>query len=440
MKPVNRRSFMKTSAGVAAAVAGSVSGPAHGVTGANEKIRVGCIGIGGRGWGHVQEFMRLKSKGVDVVALCDVDEQWLGRRTGELTKLRGTKPATYVDLRKMLEDKDIDAVSIATPNHWHALAAIWGCQANKDVYVEKPVSWCIREGRKIVEAARKHKRIVQVGQQHRSNPGTRRAAQQLRAGVIGDVYMTRSLIFRPRESIGFKQPKTPPKHLHFDLWLGPAQKEPYHENLVHYDWHWFWNFGNGEIGNNGIHMLDLARMALNRTLPVKVSSMGGRYTYKDQAQTPNTQTATWTYEDGTMMVCDVRNRFTNTEVGIKVGNIFYGSQGYMAGTKADVAGKPYSGRDAANVKLAPLPGKDEANHFENFINAMRTRRHEDLNCDILEGHLSAVLFHMANISYRLGRTLAFDPKTETFVGNGAQQANGLLTREYREPFVVRDEV
>jgi predicted dehydrogenase len=444
MEPVNRRRFLKRSAqAAAAAVVSGAGGPAHGVVGANERIRVACIGIHGRGFGHAKGFMGLKSKGVDVVALCDVDEMELGKKIDALTKIRGRKPGAHVDARKLLEDKSVDAISIATPNHWHSLMAIWGCQAGKDVYVEKPVSWCISEGRKTVQAARKYKRIVQVGQQHRSNPKFRTAAAKIRAGIIGEVYMTRSLVFRARESIGFKKRTTPPKHLHYDLWLGPAPKQPYHENLVHYKWHWFWDFGNGEIGNNGIHMLDLARMTIGKTtLPVKVSSMGGRFCYKDQAETPNTQIATWTYEDGTMMVCDVRNRFTNSEPGL-LGNIYYGSEGFYGGNgpQFGYGGKAYGGKDEPEIDPNVVGGKGEADHFANFINAMRSRKIEDLNCDIEQGHLSAVLFHMANVSYRLGgRTLTFDPKSETFTGDGAKEANVYLTREYRKPFVIAETV
>jgi len=442
MKPVNRRNFLKTSAQVAAAA--TVAGPAYGVTGANEKIRVACVGVNGRGFGHAREFLKLKGKGVDVVALCDIDERVLERRRADVGKLRGgAKPDGHVDIRKLLADKSIDAISVATTNHWHALATVWGCQAGKDVYVEKPVSWCIREGRRMVEAARKYKRIVQVGQQHRSNAVIRRAAAQLRAGIIGDVYMSRSLVFRKRESIGTKPPTTPPKHVHYDLWLGPARKQPYHENLVHYKWHWFWDFGNGEIGNNGIHAMDLARMALGKTLPIKVSSMGGRFGYdpKDQAETPNTQTAMLTYEDGTMMVCDIRNRHTNTEPNLHA-NLFFGSLGYWAGTapKFGDGNKPYGGKAAPEIDTKCLGGTGKPNHFENFVDAMRNRKVEDLNCDILEGHLSAVLFHMANISYRVGKTLTFDPKTEMFVGDGAKEANPYVTRDYREPFVVPEQV
>ncbi len=466
MTSVNRREFLASSAAAAASVS-AVAGPAYGVTGANETIRVATIGVHGQGFYHVKRLMAIKDKlNVDVVALCDIDEEVLGKRAGELEKLRAGetgkdattkpktkpkstaafKPDTHIDLRRVLDDKSIDAVTIATPNHWHALATIWACQAGKDVYVEKPCSWCIQEGRQMVKAARKYKRIVKVGQHLRSQAKNGKITAQLRAGLLGDVYMGRSLIFRRRDSIGVQPPTDPPKHIHFDLWLGPGPKVPFHRNLVHYNWHWFWDFGNGEIGNNGIHIMDLARWAMGKRLPVKAVSMGGRYGYEppDQAQTPNTQVSTLTFEDGTMLVCDVRNRFTNKEGGVGgCANLFYGSQGYMADGKAEFGfgGKPYGGRDESTIEMPAVGGTREPDQYANFLNAMRSRRHEDLNCDIEEGHLSAVMFHMANISYRLGgRTLTLDPKTETFVGDGAKEANQFLTREYRKPFVVPDEV
>ena len=443
MSQINRRSFLKSSvrAATTAAIVSEASGPAYGVTGANERIRLCCVGLRWRGFDHVKYFMKLKGKGVDVPALCDVDTKILNQYADRLAKLRGAKPATHVDIRKVLDDKTIDAISIATPNHWHALATIWACQAGKDVYVEKPISWCIGEGRKMVQAARKYERIVQVGLQRRSDPTIRKVAEQIRAGIIGDVYMARSLVYKRRESIGFAKPATPPPHVDFDLWLGPAPKQPYHANLVHYNWHWFWDFGNGEIGNSGVHRLDLARMTLNKTLPVKVASAGGRFGYKDQGQTPNTQIVTWTFDDGTLLVCEVRGRYTNSEPGIG-SNLFYGSQGFMAGEAPSFGygGKAYGGRPEAQIKTDPLPGNGDANHFENFINAMRSRKVADLNCDILEGHRSTVLCHMANIAHRLGRTLSFDPKTETFIGDGAKQANTYLTRDYRKPFVVPEHV
>ncbi len=443
MASETRRDFVKRSATVAAGIgAAGSSGPAHGVTGANERIRIAVAGLRWRGWDHVKYFMRLKGKGVDVPVLCDIDEKLLAKYVGELTKLRGgKKPEGIVDYRKVLEDKTIDAVGLAMPNHWHALGTIWACQVGKDVYVEKPVAWCIDEGRKMVQAARKYNRVVQVGLQRRSQQDLREAANKIRAGILGDVYMSRSVIFKRRDSIGFKKPTTPPKHIHFDLWLGPAKEEPYHANLVHYNWHWFWNFGNGEIGNSGIHRLDLARMTLGKGVPVKVSSSGGRYGYEDQGQTPNTQVTTWTYEDGTMMVCEVRGRYTNSEPTLGA-NIYYGSQGYWGGKEPSFGfgGKPYAGKPASEANGEPVPGDGCPNHFLNFIQVMRSRKIEDLNCDILEGHRSTILPHMANASYRLGRTLSFDPKTERFVGDGAKEANVFLKREYRKPFVVPETI
>lgn len=443
MTKLNRRGFLhRGAAATTAAVASTVAGPAHGVIGANERVRVACVGLRWRGTDHMKYFMRLKNKGVDVPMLCDIDEHILADRARRLDKLRGAKPVTHVDYRKVLEDKSIDAVSLATPNHWHALGTIWACQAGKDVYVEKPVSWCIHEGRQMVRAARKYNRIVQVGLQRRSDRAARKAAKEIQAGLIGKVYMARSRVFKRRDSIGVKQPTTPPKHIHFDLWLGPGPKVPFHENLVHYNWHWFWNFGNGEIGNSGVHRLDLVLMTLGKGLPTKVSSTGGRYGYTppDQGQTPNTQVTTFTYDDGTMIVSEVRGRYTNPEPGLHA-NIFFGSQGYLAGPEAEFGfgGKPYAG-GAPNRDDVDVPGDGDVNHFLNFIEAMRSRKVDELNCDIEQGHRSTVPAHMANISYRLGRTLSFDPKTETFVGEGAKDANQFLKRDYREPFVVSEDI
>lgn len=446
MESIDRRTFLRRSAQAAAVT--TVAGPAHGVTGANEKIRIACVGIGGRGGAHIREFLNMKDKGVEVAALCDIDKNVLASRANWVAKQGGKKPDCHVDMRKLMDDKNIDAVSFATPNHWHALGTIWGCQANKDVYVEKPASWCVREGRKMVEAAEKYKRIVQVGMQSRSNPGIRQAVAKLHAGLIGEVYMARMLCYKRRDSIGFRPIEPPPKHIDFGLWLGPAPDEPYHGNLVHYNWHWFWNFGNGDIGNQGVHEVDKARWGLGKTThPVKVSSMGGRYTYKDQGQTPNTQIATCTYEDGKMLVMEVRGRYTNDEAGEFVGNLFYGSQGWMAGWKEQFTirdqkvGKPYDGKPEDQIKLPPVGGAGgSGNHFENFIVAVRSRKVEDLNAPVLEGHLSCVPFQIGNIAYRLGRTLEFDPKTEKFVGSGASEANPYLTREYRKGFEVPEQV
>lgn len=471
MKSVNRRTFLTTSTklGAGAALAGTVTASVENAYGANDRIRVACVGIRGRGRAHMAGFLELRDEGVDVVALCDIDERVLEQRATDAEKVRGKRPFTCWDVRRLLEDSSIDAISIATPNHWHALATIWACQAGKDVYVEKPVSWCIHEGRQMVEAARKYGRMVQVGTQARSFVHIRERISELQAGLIGDVYMARALCYKRRDSIGFKRISQPPEHVHFDQWLGPARRQPYHANLVHYNWHWFWDFGNGDIGNQCIHEVDLARWGLGKGLPVRVSCAGGRYGYVDQAETPNTLIATFTYEDGKTIVAEIRGRPTNAEQGVQLGNLFYGSEGYLPGAnwggsisqhpyqdQADAnwlprfgfGGQPYGGQvtledqRASRISDSQRAGIDEpdSNHYKNFFDAVRSRNREDLNADILEGHLSTAMIHMANIAYRMGRTLSFDPEAEEFVGDGATEANQYLKREYREPFAVPEQV
>ncbi len=435
MNPMNRRDFLRKSskglAGIAAGVAAIRTGLTHAE--ANEVIRIAVIGVNGRGRAHADAFRKMK--GVEVAALCDPDEQVLNQVARSIAQSTGKTPKTYPDIRNLLQDKDVDAVSIATTNHWHSLATIWACQAGKDVYVEKPASHNIFEGRKMVEAARKYNRIVQVGSQGRSAPSVRKAIELMQQGAIGEVFMARALCFKRRDSIGFKQVEPVPPHLHFDLWLGPAPQQPYNGNFVHYNWHWFWDFGNGDIGNQGVHQMDTARWGLGKGYPVKVSSMGGRYGYKDQGQTPNTQTATFTYDDGKCLVFDVRGRFTNDEARVKVGNLFYGSKGWLA---IYDTGGPYDLFLENNEKPEPRQQGVGFDHFANFIDAARKRDPKILTADVEEGHLSAALCHMANIAHRLGRTLTFDPKTETFPGD--PEANKLATREYRAPFVVPEKV
>ncbi len=315
----------------------------------------------------------------------------------------------------------------------------------------------------MVEAARKYQRIVQVGTQARSFSHVRQAIQGMQQGLIGDLYMARGLCYKQRESIGFKEPQAPPSYLDFDLWLGPAKKQAYHENLVHYNWHWFWEFGNGDIGNQGIHELDLARWAFQKEGLIRVTSTGGRFGYRDQGETPNTQSTTIVYPDGSQIVFEVRGRYTNAEEGIQIGNLFYGTEGYLPGANWGEGQSGYVDQDQSIADLNPKFGfrgqpyrgqkvdspfqlhegkldEDYIHHFENFIEAIRKRDHKHLNADILEGHRSAMLAHSANISYRLGIPLTFDTNLEKFVGDGAKEANHYLTREYRAPFVVPDEV
>ena len=433
-----RRFFKKTGTAVAAISALSYSR----VKGANDRVRIGVVGLRGRGRTHIAEFV--KNPGAEVAAIVDIDQSVLERQAQSTLKLQGRKPAEYSDLRKMYDDKSIDAVSIATPNHWHALATIWACQAGKDVYCEKPASHNIFEGRKMVEAARKYKRIVQVGMQSRSVEHKVRAIELLREGVIGDIYLAKGLCFKRRKSIGSLQPSPIPSGVEYDIWLGPAQEIDFKENRFHYNWHWYWDFGNGDIGNQGVHEMDVARWGLGKdALPPVVYSSGGHFVYNDDQQTPNTQTAIFDYGDA-QLVFEVRGIHTGGEAGMQhgtntIGNIFLGSEGYMT---VDLDGfRTYLGE-----KHEPGPAMEftekgrwaSGPHFANFLDAVRSRKPSDLHADIEVGHLSAALCHMANIAYRTRERLEFDAKTERFTNSEA--ANKHLTRDYRPPFVVPDVV
>ena len=438
MKKTKRREFL-AAAGATTAMSLGLLGRKTAWGQVNETIGVAVVGINGRGKSHIGGFRDLP--GVKIVALCDVDEGLFPSRIKSGLTDRGcAKPKTYVDTRKCLDDKDVDVLSIATPNHWHSLGAIWACQAGKDVYVEKPCSHNIFEGRKLVEAARKYKRIVQHGTQCRSSSALREAVQGLQDGIIGDVYMARGLCFKWRNTIG-KTPDEPvPDGVHYDAWLGPAPERPYSRNRFHYNWHWHWDYGNGDIGNQGVHQLDIARWGLGVGLPSTVQSMGHHFMFDDDQETPNTQIASMWYPDAEkMLVFEVRHWMTNHEDIIgsggsnSIGVIFYGSKGYMvvpSYTKYQV----YLGK-----KHEKGPGRDAGgNHYANFIEAVRTRSTRRLTADIEEGHLSSALCHLANAACRLGRTITFDPKTETAVGDA--DAAALLTRRYRAPYVVPEQV
>ena len=404
---MNRRQFLRTT---------SLIGTSLAWAGANDRIRVAIIGLGRRGM--VLLPAAAKMPGVEVVALCDPDREHLQQAALELEKATGKKARMETDMRRLMDDPNIDAVTVSTCNHWHALAGIWACQAGKHVYMEKPVSHNISEGRKLVEAARKYNRIVQGGTQRRSNGRIRKAMQLLHGGAIGDIYMARAIVFGVRDSIGF-QP------------LGPAPEQPYHANLVHYNWHWFWDFGNGELGNNGSHQIDVARWGLGKGLPFRIYSTGGRLGYKDQAQTPNTQIATYDYPDGTILVCETRGLYTNAEGGVRWGVHFYGSKGDMS---IDPKGM-YQVFQGRSENPEPDPGTlDEIDHYGNFFDAVRAGKSELLTADIEETYLSNAICHLGNISYRIGRKLDFDPMTERFRGD--TEADRLLSRQYRAPFLM----
>ncbi|MFN7926083.1 MAG: Gfo/Idh/MocA family oxidoreductase [Bryobacteraceae bacterium] len=398
-----------------------------GWAGANDRVQVAIIGVGGRGNDLMNEVTKLPT--AQVAALVDPD----GRRTEaaaqKLVAKGAPRPRLESDMRRIFESKDVDAVAIATCNHWHALSAIWAMQAGKDVYVEKPVSHNIFEGRMLVEFARKRGRVVQGGTQRRSYARFRKIAELIHGGAIGDVYLAKWVFPGRRDSIGFKKPQPVPAWLNFDLWLGPAPQQDYHENLVHYNWHWFWDFGNGELGNNGIHLVDVARWCMNKGLPSKVHSWGGRWGYYDQAQTPNTQNVTWTYADGTSIVGELRGLYTIESFFWD----FFGTKGHM---HVDSDGKFQITLGRNKTPEPAVEPAEEINHMKNFTDAVKSRDWKSLNAEIEQTHLSTALCHLGNISYRLERELIFDPVRERFVGDDV--ANSLIGREYRAPYVVPD--
>ncbi len=435
MEPMDRRGFLKVSSRtvVSMAAASAVLGrSASAWASPNDVIRVAVVGFNGRGTEHIRAFTGGKGKGTEIAALVDVDENiWGGKPAKSVEAAQGKPPALYSDLRKMLEDKSIDAVSIATPNHWHSLAAIWAVQAGKDVYVEKPISHNVWEGRQLVKAARNNKRIVQHGTQSRSSGSVQEAVEFLRSGKLGKIYMAKGHCFKPRGSIGKVKGDTPvPKGVDYDLWTGPAPMKPIHRQRLHYDWHWQWDYGDGDIGNQGVHEMDIARWGLGRTLPNTVFSSGGRYGYEDDGETPNTQLAIFDYGD-CELVFEVRGLPTNDEKEVMVGNIFYGSEGYMVVNRGKW--ETYFGHKNEPGPKGPS-GKGGTDHFANFIAAVKSRKPSDLNAPAEEGHFSAALCHLGNISYRLGRKLRFDPKAENFIND--KEADELLTRDYRSPFIV----
>ncbi|MDW8307874.1 MAG: Gfo/Idh/MocA family oxidoreductase [Verrucomicrobiales bacterium] len=484
---MNRRSFLRNSLLVTASLSawprlGWSAQSAARVRGANEDIRVAVVGFNGRGRNLIDGLRKLK--GVRVVALCDVDSEVLARGVREFEQ-RNEKVAAYRDVRKLLEDPDVDVVGIATPNHWHSLAAIWAVQAGKDVYLEKPGSHNVWEGRKTLEAARKYQRIVQIGTQSRSSTGLAEAFAWLQQGHLGKILRARGFCYKRRPSIGkVDGPQPIPESVDYDLWCGPAPKEPLMRKRLHYDWHWVWPTGNGDIGNQGVHQMDMCRWALGQAqLPSAVWSIGERLGYVDDGTTPNTQIVFYDYRPAPL-IFEVRGLPADPSKGdemdnyrgVRVGVVIECEAGYMTV-------KSYSSAEAYE-NSGDLIRKFEGggDHFENFIKAVRSRKTTDLNADVSEGRLSAALCHLGNISHRvgqklppaairdairnnadlaeafgrmeehlkinavdlvktpatLGALLKFDPRKEKFLNNSA--ANELLTRQYRAPFVVPEKV
>jgi predicted dehydrogenase len=475
-----RREFIKKSvigsAGIAIGGMGFTSKSYASIAGANERINVAVIGIRNQGSVHIDTWCSLKeNKKVVLKTICDTDEQFFDSRSKIVQEKTGVKPLTEWDIRKVLDDKEIDAVSIVVPNHWHALATIWACQAGKHVYVEKPASHNIWEGRKMIEASRKYNVRVQVGFQSRSGNNMQEALKFLHDGGIGDVYMARGLCYKLRDSYGVAKDSTPPATFHYDRWLGPAPYRPYNAKRSHYCWHWYWDTGNGDTGNQGPHQFDIARLGLGKNEhPISVYSAGGIFGFnhddtnpenrtpgtlvyggveayghdKTSQETPNIQSSIFKYGDGKMLEFETRDRYTNRESSsdITVGNIFYGTDGYLE--IKDESARPW--KAYRKREKEPFAGSKEdkdannkeqdiiADHFSNFLDAIRSGKDETLKCDIVEGFYSSALPHLANISYRLGRELRFMGDYEKFVNDS--EADTMLTRVYRKPYVVPEEV
>jgi predicted dehydrogenase len=453
-----RRDFIKKSllgtAGIAVAGMGLSAKSYGSILGANERINIAVIGIRGQGGNHINQWCNLKdNRNVRIKTLCDVDESLYSERVKTVVEKSGVTPLTEWDMRKVFDDQEVDAVSIATPNHWHALATIWASQAGKHVYVEKPSSHNVFEGRKMIEAARKYKVRVQTGFQNRSIANVMEAMKFLHEGGIGDIYMARGLCYKPRDSFGIARDSTPPATLHYDEWLGPAPYRAYNEKKGHYNWHWHWDTGNGDTGNQGPHQFDVARWGLNKNEhPVSVYSTGGIYGISPQEcsqETPNTQTSIFKYQDGKVLEFETRGRYSNGEsgLGIEIGNIFYGTDGYLeidGGTwkayrqreKEPFAQSQKAENKSSDSNFLAAPGGSE--HYANFLDGIRAENDETLHCDIREGHYSTALPLMANISYRLGRGLQFMGDYEKFAND--PEADVLLSRPNRPPYSIPNEV
>jgi predicted dehydrogenase len=483
---ISRRSFLTRTALAAGAVASlSPTSYLHAAK-ANKSVRVAVIGIRGKGAHHIEMLQAIPD--VRIVALCDADQDVLNAQLANLAK-RGLTAEGFTDMRRIFDRKDVDAVFTATPNHWHSLVTVWACQAGKDVYVEKPVSHNIWEGRKAVQAARRYKRIVQSGTQSRSDPALREAFEYLRQGNLGPIRLARGFCYKRRDTIGkVPGPQPLPPKLNYDLWSGPAQLEPLRRKNLHYDWHWVWSTGNGDIGNQGVHEMDMCRWAIGQnTLPEHVMCIGGRFGYDDDGETANTQIVLYEYKP-VPIIFEVRGLPRGKDEGGEAMDIYKGARigiviecenGYFTG-----GGGGGWACDKDGKRLKQFAGPGGAAHVQNFIDAVRSRKVSDLAADIEQGHRSSALCHLGNISYRLGQKVApeeigdrvqsdadltdaclraqahleangvdltkslptlgprltFDPRVESFSGEWSDYANLYVSRPYREPYVIREKV
>ena len=474
---ISRRTFLKTGVGTTAAGLAAMNGfteilPPK-VLGANDRVRVAVIGLHDRGRDHIRALSRIKN--VEIAALCDVYQPLLDQRLGQVEKMGKPRPKGYQDLRKLFDDKSIDAVSIATPNSWHTLMGIWASQAGKDFYVEKPCAHNLWEGQQLHRAVKRYNRIAQHGTQCRASIAYKSAMEKLHNGLIGDIYMARGLCFKWRNTIGTTPPSPIPQGLDYNLWQGPAPEHVFTKNRFLYNWHWFWWYGNGDIGNQGIHQIDAARWGLGMRFPNKISAVGGHFMFDDDQQTPNTLHVAFEYHipnaKPKMLEFEVRHWMTNHEAEIgtpelgtpaphrrpaaasgqmppmgapsSIGAIFYGTKGYLSMGDEDAQ----TWRTWMGEEQEPGPTEESRNsddtvrNFQNWIDCVRSRNSKDLDAPIEEAYVSAGLMQLANASYRVGRTLHFNPSTEEVIGD--KEAALILRdgdRGYRKPFVIPEVV
>jgi len=423
MSDLNRRTFLGAGGALALASRAARSDSP------GERIRLGIAGLRSRGTELARAFA--KQPGVEIVALCDVDPATFSAPIKAVEAASGKAPRTESDFRKLLDSKEIDALVVATPDHWHALMAVMACQAGKDVYVEKPVSHNVVEGRRIVEAARKYGRVVQAGTQRRSTGYVRDAIDHLRSGALGKVGMARAWILKPRPSIGHGQVGPVPPGVDYAMWQGPAPDRPFMANRFHYNWHWFWNWGTGELGNNGIHGVDVARWGLDVDAPLAVTSGGGKFVFDDDQEVPDTQIVTWEYP-GTCIVWEHRMWSARPKLeGAGFGVAFYGEKGTLL-----VDDKGWRVEDGPKDAPSGPPADGLADHLANFLDCTRTRKAPNAAIEI--GHASTRLCHLGNVAHRVGRKIRFDAATETITGD--PEATALLSREYGPRFEMPSQV
>ena len=418
---ISRRDLLKLgAAGMAAPLMISARGAASSSL-PSSKVVVGVMGMGGRGTTLATGMAAIA--GVEVAYVCDVDSQRMAAATEAVGKVQQNRPRQVVDFRRMLDDRAVDAIVIATADHWHAPAAIMACAAGKHVYVEKPCSHNAREGELLVDAAARNKRLVQHGTQRRSYGAVREAIERLRDGVIGRVYYSRAWMAAGRPSIGRGKPATPPDWLDYELWQGPAPRVPYRDNIIHYNWHWFWHWGTGELGNHGIHRLDICRLGLDVDYPTHVSSAGGRYHYEDDQETPDVHVVAYNFEGGKTLVWENLSSNRYGPDGTADGITFHGDQGTLA-----IHGANYEIFDKDNNQVASIKGQGGplGEHLANFVAAIREE--VALLAPIVDGHKSTLLCHLGNIAYRRQRSLSCDPSNGHILND--DEAQVYWEREY----------